>query len=136
MTATDMVAISGSRPELMSATYRRLRRMGFDDPEAANLTALTDGFRITSQPWTIRELTHLLFLRELARARGAWSGYDDRASADVGDGWRIPGRATRYLNQPDGPVTLQSPINGALHRAEPRAEKPASAPSEPGRESG
>jgi hypothetical protein len=135
MTAADWVATSGSRPDLISATYRRLRRMGFDDPEAANISALTDGFRITSQPWTIRELTHLLFLRELDRARGEWSGAGDRESTHVDDGWRLAGRTPWYLAQSDGRVTPQSLINGALCRAAP-AEKPAAAPSEPGRDGG
>jgi hypothetical protein len=79
MTATVGVATSGSRPELINATYRRLRRMGFGDSEAANLTALRNGFGITSQPWTVRELSHLLFLRETFRVGRRWSDVKDRA---------------------------------------------------------
>jgi hypothetical protein len=37
--------------------------MGFGDSEAANLTALRNGLGITTEPWTVRELSHLLFLR-------------------------------------------------------------------------
>jgi hypothetical protein len=52
--------------------------MDFGDPEAANLTAYVSGIAIGAVPWTVRELTHLLFLRELALTRGEWSGADDR----------------------------------------------------------
>ena len=88
MTATIGLATFGSRPELIGSTYRRLRRMGFDDPEAANLTALNNGFGITSQPWAVRELAHLLFLRESGRVGRRWSDADDRA--DCSDGTRVP----------------------------------------------
>jgi hypothetical protein len=87
MTPAIGAATSGSRPELISAMYRRLRRLGFDDPEAANLTALTNGFGITSQPWRIRELTHLLFLRELRRVGRRWSDADDPSSAATRPSW-------------------------------------------------
>ena len=81
-------ASSGSRPELISVTYRRLRCMDFDDAEAANLTALKNGFGITSQPWAVRELTHLLFLRHLRRGSGRWTDLDDRA--DTRDRTSVP----------------------------------------------
>jgi hypothetical protein len=84
MTATDGVATSGSRPELLSVTYLRLRQLGFDGPESANLTAVKNGFGITTQPWTVRELAHLLFLRESRRFR-----VDDRV-----DGRDVTGVAT------------------------------------------
>jgi len=135
MTATHGLATSASRPELISVTYRRLRRVGFDDPEAANITAFTDGFRITSQPWTIWELTHLLFLREIDRARGEWSGADDRESTHFDDGWRLHGRTPWDVAQSDGRVTPQSLINDAPYRAGP-AEKPAAPPIELEREGG
>jgi len=77
MTATFGGATHGSRPELVTATYRRLRRMGFEDPEAANLTALRNGVGITAQPWTVRERAHLLFLCELHRTGRQWSDADD-----------------------------------------------------------
>jgi hypothetical protein len=78
MTPTIGAATSGSRPELISATFRRLRRLGFSHFEAANLIALKHGFRITLQPWTVREVTHLLFLRESCRVDRRWSDADDR----------------------------------------------------------
>lgn len=107
MTATIGAATSGSRPELISATYRRLRRMGFDDPEAANLTALKNGFGITSQPWTVRELTHLLFVHESRRVGRRWSDAEDRV--DCSDGTRVP-----------------APVNGApAPTVEDRASVPA-----------
>lgn len=103
MSTTIGVATFGSRPELISATYRRLRRMGFDDPEAANLIALKNGFRITSQPWTLRELAHLLFLRDSCRVGRRWSDADD--SADGSHGSRLPGPVDRAPAPPvgDGP---------------------------------
>jgi hypothetical protein len=79
MSAFIGVATIGSRPELISVTHLRLRRLGFDGAEAANLTALKNGFEIGSQPWTVRELTHLLFLRELSRVGRRWTEVDDRA---------------------------------------------------------
>ncbi len=83
MSASIGAASFGLRPELISATYRRLRCIGFSDPEAANLAALKSGFPITSQPWAVRELTRLLFLRELMRTHREWSGTDDRADTIV-----------------------------------------------------
>jgi hypothetical protein len=53
--------------------------MGFDDRDAANLTALSNGFGICAQPWTVREVTHLLFLHESCRVGRLWSDRDDRA---------------------------------------------------------
>lgn len=79
MTADAGVATSRSRPELINETYRRLRRMGFDATEATNLTALSNGFGICAQPWTVREVTHVLFLRESHRVGRRWSDADDRA---------------------------------------------------------
>jgi hypothetical protein len=88
MTATIGNATSGSRPELINATYQRFRRMGFDDSEAANLTALKNGFGRTSQPWTVREVSHLLFLRESRHVCRRWSDADDRV--DSTDWTRVP----------------------------------------------
>jgi hypothetical protein len=111
MTATDGVATSGSRPELISATYRRLQRMGFGDPEAANLTALKNGVAICTEPWTVRELTHLLFLRTLHGAGGRWSDSDDRVDSAL----LVRGRASipagqskprAHNHQANGAVTL------------------------------
>jgi hypothetical protein len=113
MSTTTEVATVGSRPELIRAAYRRLQRMGFADPEAANLTALKNGFEIVSQPWKVGELTSLAFVRELARARGEWSSPSDRASSDSGDDWRLPGPRPREPGPPDGRVTLQSLLKAA-----------------------
>ena len=49
------------------ATYRQLVSRGLDLSEAANLTAFLNGLAICAQPWTINELSHALFLRELNR---------------------------------------------------------------------
>ncbi|MGH2446223.1 MAG: hypothetical protein ACRDGD_09315 [Candidatus Limnocylindria bacterium] len=118
----------------ISTTYRRLRVLGFAEHEAGDFTAYVSGIAIGLVPWTIRELTHLLFLRELARTRGEWSGADDRASTDVGDGRRLPRRAPRYLNQPDCPITLQLLLRATLGRTAQMPERPAGAPDEQGRE--
>ena len=142
MSASFGPATSGSRPELISATYRRLRRMGFDDAEAANLTALANGLAIDFQPWKIRELTRLLFLRALAHTRGEWSGADDRASSQVGAGWRVPGQTPHYLDQSDGRITLLSLFQAAagraatLDRVAPRALRPPSPSRDVHREGG
>jgi len=81
MTATVAAVTSGSRPELICDTYRRLQRMGFTDGQAANLVALRCGVVVATRPWTIRELAHLHFLRETRRVGRRWSGADDRAAA-------------------------------------------------------
>ena len=52
--------------------------MGFEEAEAANLSALRNGFAIRSQPWTVSELTHLLFLRESRISGDRWSQANDR----------------------------------------------------------
>ena len=49
------------------STYRQLVSKGLDLNEAANLTAFLSGLAICVQPWTINELSHALFLRELYR---------------------------------------------------------------------
>lgn len=76
-----MTAVSHSRREPIGAAYQRLRRLGLDDAQAANLTALTYGIRICPQPWTVRELAHLLFLRD-GRRNGRWSDASDRRALD------------------------------------------------------
>jgi hypothetical protein len=116
--------------------------MGFDDAEAANLTALANGFAIGSQPWKVRELTRLLFLRSLVRTRGEWSGAEDHASSHVGGGGRVPGRTPRYLDQSDGRITLLTLFQAAagrattLDRLAPRELRPPSASPEARREGG
>ena len=49
------------------STYRQLVSRGLDPDEAANLTAFINGITVGEQPWTINEVSHLLFLRELNR---------------------------------------------------------------------
>ena len=111
MIATDAAATSGSRPEPVSVTYRRLQRMGFGDPQAANLTALTNGFGITSQPWRVRELEHLLFLRELCRTGRRWSVKSDRASRIEGSG--LPAFPPKMPAHPVATRTWESLAVGA-----------------------
>lgn len=49
------------------STYRQLVSRGLEPDEAANLTAFINGISVGAQPWTINEVSHLLFLRELNR---------------------------------------------------------------------
>jgi hypothetical protein len=127
MSAPLGLALSASRRELVSVTYRRLRWLEFGPTEAANLTAIKNGLGITPQPWAVRELAHLLFLRDLHRGREQWSDPDDRADAET---WTVapaaedlapgqdaldgaPGRAARCNprqdgDPPDGRITLLS----------------------------
>ena len=53
------------RPE---ATYRHLVTQGFASTEAANLTAYLKGLPIGEQPWTLRQVNVLVFLRTLYEA--------------------------------------------------------------------
>jgi hypothetical protein len=70
--ATRAGLVSTSAPlgvdHRVRATCRELVRKGFDPNEAANLTAFLSGIPIVRQPWTIDEVSHLLFLRSLAQA--------------------------------------------------------------------
>jgi hypothetical protein len=54
-----------------AATYRGLIARGLAPHEAANITAVLAGIPIVAQPWTLREVNHLVFLRTL-RERGQW----------------------------------------------------------------
>jgi hypothetical protein len=86
--------------------------MGFADGEAANLTALAYGFGISSQPWTVSELTHLLFLRELGANRHRWSRVDDRAGSADG---------TPATVRPEPPATADGapqPVAGSTRRVD------------------
>jgi hypothetical protein len=65
------------RPIAAQSTYRQLVSRGLDLSEAANLTAFINGLAICVQPWTISELNHVLFLRELYRL----GRFGDRDSA-------------------------------------------------------
>ena len=51
-----------------SATHRQLVSRGFAPGEAANLTAYLHQLPIGEQPWTLRAVNALLFLRTLERA--------------------------------------------------------------------
>ena len=113
MTATVAVTSSGSRPELINATYRRLRRAGFDDAEAANLTALRNGFGICGHPWTVREVAHLLFLHESRRVGRRWSEADDRA--DGTDRTAVPDMVDRPSERAVGDGTSVQAV-GSSHR--------------------
>jgi len=119
MTATVGVATSGSRPELISATYRRLGRMGSEKPEAANLTALKNGFGITSQPWSVREIAQVIFLRELLRVGRQWSDADDRF--DAHDGTPLVARGDRAPTSAVGDrAPTPVPRSGRRDDADPR----------------
>jgi hypothetical protein len=49
------------------STYGQLVSRGLDPNEAANLTAFINGIAVGAQPWSVNEVSHLLFLRELYR---------------------------------------------------------------------
>jgi outer membrane receptor for Fe3+-dicitrate len=48
-----------------AAAYRQLLMRGLAPDEAANITALMRGIPIGVTPWTVREISHLLFLRAM-----------------------------------------------------------------------
>lgn len=102
------VRAADARPELITVHYRRLRRLGFGAPEAANLVALRHGLRIGSRPWTIGELTHLHFLRTLRRSGRCWLDADRRVAGDLAEGWRLPPPPRWYDEPSDGRITLES----------------------------
>ena len=61
------------------STYSQLVSKGLDPSEAANLTAFINGISVGPQPWTINEVSQLLFLRELNRVgRFGWTDGGDR----------------------------------------------------------
>lgn len=142
MSASFGAATSESRPELIHATYRRLRQLGFDDPVAANLTAFGSGFLIGTQPWKVRELTHLLFLRELASTRGEWTGAQDRALTNVDDGLAgaptgaaLPG-SERRPDHPADALPGRGRLGGNPGSARTEGPTPPMASPEPRREGG
>ena len=99
------------RHGMITTTYRRLRILGFDECEAGNLTAYVSGIAIGQQPWTVRELTNLLFLREMNHVGRRWSGTDDHATTV--DGARLPiGTKPPEVDSPNGRVTLPSLFRG------------------------
>ncbi len=48
-----------------SAAYRQLVARGLNPREAGNLTAYLHGIAIGDQPWAVREVSNLVFLRQL-----------------------------------------------------------------------
>ncbi len=58
-----------------ASTYRGLIARGLAPHEAANITAVLAGIPIVAQPWSLREVNHLVFLWTL-RETGHWGRYD------------------------------------------------------------
>jgi hypothetical protein len=58
-----------------TATYRDLVVRGFASGEAANLTAYLNELPIEDQPWTLRQVNAVLFLRRL-RETGQFGAND------------------------------------------------------------
>jgi hypothetical protein len=58
------------RPDLGPArlVFHRLRTCGLSAAEAGNLTARLEGLPVGRQPWTLREVEHLLFLRSIVES--------------------------------------------------------------------
>jgi hypothetical protein len=48
-----------------AAAYRQLMMRGLAPDEAANVTAVMRGLPVRATPWTVREISHLLFLRAM-----------------------------------------------------------------------
>jgi hypothetical protein len=65
MSASAQTAGTTTRP---AAAYRQLVMRGLAPGEAANITAMMRGIRIAATPWTVREVSHLLFLRAMRDA--------------------------------------------------------------------
>lgn len=109
---TAYAAAPAHRQGAISSMYRHLRILGFDEREAGNLTACANSIAICRQPWTVRELTHLLFLREMNRSGHSWSNADDRSA--IGDDRRmsVAGPNPRDAGSSDGRVTLLSLFRG------------------------
>jgi hypothetical protein len=51
-----------------AAAYRQLLMQGLAPDEAANITAVMRGLPVGKTPWTVREISHLLFLRAMRDA--------------------------------------------------------------------
>lgn len=96
----------------IATTYRRLRILGFDECQAGNLTAYVSGIAIGQQPWTVRQLTHLLFLRQMNDVGRRWSGRDDRAAPVAGARLPIGRSKPPEADSPDGRATLPSLFRG------------------------
>jgi hypothetical protein len=78
MNASAQPAGSTTRP---AAAYRQLMMRGLAPDEAANITAVSRGIPIGATPWTVREISHLLFLRAMHDA-GRF-GPDDGIAQDA-----------------------------------------------------
>ena len=65
-----------------TATYRDLVVRGFASGEAANLTAYLNDLPIEEQPWTLRQVNAVLFLRKL-RETGQFGANDGGRSASA-----------------------------------------------------
>lgn len=62
-----------------TATYRDLVIRGFASGEAANLTAYLNDLPIEEQPWTLRQVNAVVFLRKL-RESGQFGSNDGARS--------------------------------------------------------
>jgi hypothetical protein len=51
-----------------ATSYRQLVMRGLAPSEAANITAVMRGIPLGATPWTVREISHLLFLRAMRDA--------------------------------------------------------------------
>jgi hypothetical protein len=78
---SDRSPASVSRPSPRSA-YRLLVARGFASAEAGNLTAIMAGIPIVTEPWTAREVSHLVFLRTLFEP-GTWDPDDGAPRGDA-----------------------------------------------------
>jgi len=130
------------RHATITTTYRRLRILGFDEREAGNLTAYVSGIAIGPQPWTVRELTHLLFMREMYRMGRRWSGADDHAATVEGARLPIGERKPPDPDGSDGRVTLltffrgMSGPSGDLENLAPPGYRSSEAVGDPDQEGG
>jgi len=62
MNASAQTTPTTPRP---AAAYRQLMMQGLAPDEAANITAVMRGLPVRATPWTVREISHLLFLRAM-----------------------------------------------------------------------
>ncbi len=71
----NTIRTSIAPPVAAGEAYRDLITRGLAPHEAANITAVLAGIPIVAQPWSLREVNHLVFLRTL-RETGHWGRYD------------------------------------------------------------
>ena len=81
LTAATAPPASVSQPSPRSA-YRLIVARGFASAEAGNLTAIMAGIPIVTEPWTAREVSHLVFLRTLFEP-GTWDPDDGAPRGDA-----------------------------------------------------